>query len=193
MYRDPPPVRQMAHYEVGLEKERLMQPGDFGLVNGLEIPLSMESEPAYRVNLSLALYKTALVMGADMLEVENHEMYPPGTQDNFKNFLEYHTLKYGWEYPRAMNISWAMNSPDFRGNMVCVASKYDGVTDVHEPDTTVLGKEGVFIKERGVSLGVDSQSDIGTFSRQFCIFEPLFHAALLRSCRTAGAKVRLII
>lgn len=193
MYRDTPPVRHMAHYELGLEKGRVMELEDFGLGRGLELPVSMRKEPPYRVNLSLALYKAALLMKAEMLEIENHEMYPPGTQKSLENFLEYHTLKYGWEYPRAMNISWAIDTPDFRGNMVCVASKYDGVTDMHEPDTTVLGKEGVFTKETGISLGVDPQSDMEMFEEQFFLFEPLFHAAILRTCRTAGGKARLIL
>lgn len=192
MYRDSPPVRHMVHYEVRLERDRMLEPEDFGLGGELAVPEKFQMEIPFRINLSLALYKTAMLLKAEMLEVENHPIYKPGTQKNFENFLEHHTLKYGWEYPRAMNISWRLDCQDFRGNMVCVASKYDGVTDMHEPDVTILGQNGIVNKDTGVSLGVDPITETETFEKQFLNFEPLFHAALVRSCMVAGGKVHVL-
>ncbi|GEM_PF-5761929 len=191
-YSDRPPVSHMVHYEMSLRDDRVMEPGDLGLGDGLSVPDRFKRNAPFRVNLCLALYKAAMLLNADMLEVENHRIYSPGEQKNFENFLEYHTLKYGWEYPRAMNLSWNVDAEGFRGNMVCVASKYDGVTDIHESDVTMVGREGIFNKERGVSLGVDPDSDMGTFGSQFRLFEPPFRLALASACRTGKSRMMAV-
>ena len=181
------PIIQVAHFQLEVADYMVYEPSRFGKeMEGLRNPTYMIGQDfPFRINLATLLYSAALGMEAEIVEGDC-SLWPFGSQEQYNRFVSYHTLREGWEYPRADSIiSWKFKSSRFnkRFNLVCVASKYDG-KDTRDGDAWFFDKDGQMVEKKGLTIGMHAWDDMDGFMDQYAPFEEPFMAAL----RTAAAK-----
>jgi hypothetical protein len=180
------PLLHVVHYQIPMDGDRVYEPEVFGdRMRLLERPI-LDVDPdrtPFRINLSSFLYRLLLNLGTEALEGDcNLTYWPVGSQEHYKKFVEYHTLRQGWDWlSMESTLSWKF--PGGR-NPVCVISKYEGKDRgdrddwyLHE-DTEKKKLSRVF--KMGFTLGC-CKHDWEGFREQFMSFDNLLYPAIFQT------------